>query len=139
MDRKGIIAVATAVLILVIWQFEFAPKFMPPTPPPGAAATSPSPAASAVPEAAVPANGPVIGAATAPLAVPEEPKAAEQITSVAGPSATYRFTNLGGGISNAELTDYPAESGSNVDLNEFGSMPIGALSGEPAVAEDLPY
>jgi len=153
MDRKGIIAVVTSVLILLIWQVEFAPKFAPPTPPtppPGtAAAGSPVPgssvahtaAAENTPAAAVPAGiaTPVASIASTASTPSTEPKVPEKIVSAAGPAAEYHFTNLGGGISRAELTDYPAESGSNVDLNEFGSLPIGAVSQTPGEGADLPY
>ena len=140
MDRKGITAVAVAILVLLIWQIEFAPKFAPPTPPPGqtpSGSPAPSDVATAA-AAAAPADNPLT-AAPAPAPAPAEPKVPEKITSAAGAAAQYHFTNLGGGISRAELTGYPAESGSNVDLNEFGSLPIGALSEKPAEEADLPY
>jgi YidC/Oxa1 family membrane protein insertase len=144
MDRKGIIAVTIAVLVLLIWQIEFAPKFMPPPPPPGQSASG-SPAAGASAAAGTIAApqatqaAPVVSALAAPSATPAEPKAPEKLTSVAGIQARYHFTNLGGGISRAELTGYAAESGSDVALNEFGSLPIGALSEQPAEGADLPY
>jgi YidC/Oxa1 family membrane protein insertase len=147
MDRTGIIAVAVAILVLLIWQVEFAPKFMPPMPPPGQAASA-SPGAGtpgAIPAAS--AAAPVLSAAPAPSATPAEQIVPEQLTTVPGPAADptgrpvarYHFTNLGGGISRTELTGYPAESGSDVDLNEFGTLPIGALSEQPAQEADLPY
>jgi len=80
----------------------------------------------------------VIGSAV-PAATPAAPTVPEQITTVPGPSALYHFTNLGGGISRAELTGYPAESGSNVQLNEFGTLPIGAVSDKAGEGADLPY
>jgi hypothetical protein len=30
MDRKGIIGITIAMLVLLVWQIEFAPKYMPP-------------------------------------------------------------------------------------------------------------
>jgi len=147
MDRKGIIAVALSVLVLLIWQIEYAPKFAPPTPPPGQTASG-SPAASAAATAAASAStqtATALSAAPAPFSAaaatpaPAQPKVPEQFTSVAGAAAQYRFTNLGGGISSAELTGYPAESGSNVDLNEFGTLPIGAISEKPGEGGDFPY
>ncbi len=138
MDRKGIIGVTAAILILLIWQFEFAPKLQ--TPPPAAGAQpSASPAASV--SGSAPENAPAITEAiqAATPAPPPQPKVPEQLTRASGPSANYSFTNLGGGISSVELTGYPAESGSNVDLNEFGSLPIGAVSALPAEGADLPY
>jgi len=142
MDRKGIIAVTIAVLVLILWQIEFAPKFMPPTPPPGQATSgSPSPGASIPGASAAPAPATVLSAVPSPAAAPTPagPKVPEQITDVPGPAATYHFTNLGGGISRTELTGYLAESGSAVDINEFGTLPVAALSESPGVDADLPY
>ena len=140
MDRKGIIAVALAVLVLLVWQVEFAPKFTPPPPKPGqtpSGSPAPSAAATAAPAESTPA---VIAAAPSPAAAgTAEQNVPEQLTSAAGPAAEYHFTNLGGGISHAELRGYPAESGSSVDLNEFGSVPIGALSERPGEGANLPY
>ena len=145
MDRKGIFAVALAILVLLLWEFEIAPKLTPPLPqqpPPGPAASG-SPAPSAAASAAAPGNtGAVIAAASAtaaPISAPAGAKVPEQFTNAAGPAAEYHFTNLGGGISRAELTGYPAESGSSVELNQFGSLPIGALSEKPGEQADLPY
>ena len=138
MDRKGIIAVAAAILVLLIWQIKFAPIFMPPAPPPGQAASG-SPAPSPTATAANPASAPVISPAPAPVATAAEPKVPEQFTDAIGPAARYHFTNHGGGISRAELTGYLAESGGDVELNEFGTLPIGAMSETPGQGADLPY
>jgi YidC/Oxa1 family membrane protein insertase len=142
MDRKGIIAVSIAVLVLFIWQVEFAPKYMPPTPAPGASPAG-SPAGSAAPASAAPTGSaspanPALIAGPAASATPEQ-KVPEKLTAVPGPEATYHFTNLGGGIARAELAGYAAESGSSVDLNEFGTLPIGAVSEQPLQGADLPY
>ena len=141
MDRKGIIAISVAVVVLLIWQLEFAPKYMPPAAAPGASpAGSPAPSATAGPTAA----GPATSANDAGIASPapsatQEAKVPEKLTAVPGPAATYHFTNLGGGISRAELGGYAAASGSSVTLNEFGTLPIGAISEQPLVGADLPY
>jgi YidC/Oxa1 family membrane protein insertase len=142
MDRKGIIGISLVVAALLIWQIEFAPKFMPPPPPAGAAAGSPSPGAS--PEASVapgasPETTAAVSAAPAPSAAPEAPKVPEKLVDAAGPAGLYHFTNLGGGIEKTELAGYAAESGSDVDLNEFGTLPIGAISEQPGQGADLPY
>ena len=137
MDRKGIISVVLAVLVLLVWQVKFAPKYLPP---PGAEA-SPSPTAAAGPDAsAMPAPGPAasVAALSGTTAAPEE-HVAEKIQEATGPAARYEFTNLGGGIERASLLNYPAESGSDVYLNEFGTVPIGAISEQPGVGSALPY
>ena len=63
----------------------------------------------------------------------------ESLQEAKGVVARYQFTNLGGGILHAILSDYPAESGSDVRLNEFGTVPIGALSEQPGEGVSLPY
>jgi YidC/Oxa1 family membrane protein insertase len=140
MDRKGIIAVALAIGVLLFWQIKIAPKLSPPPPAASQATPGASPAPSAVAPGTASQSAPASTVATAfPSATPGESKAPEKVTNAAGPAAKYVFTNLGGGISRAELTGYPAESGSNVALNEFGTLPIGALSEKPAEGADLPY
>lgn len=118
MDKKGIIAVALAIIVMVVWQFKFAPKYIPPpvaaSPTPGASAT-PAPSAAAAPVAPV-TKGETV------LAAPE------QLQKVSSPAVEYDFTNLGGGIARAILLNHMAEAGKNVTLNEFGSLPIGAIS-----------
>jgi YidC/Oxa1 family membrane protein insertase len=141
MDRKSIIAVTLAILVMLIWTIEFAPKFTPPIPPPEQAASG-SPAPSAAPGATATPQNTALIAAPAPAAMPAgtpEPKVPEKLTTLSGPEATYHFTNLGGGIAQAELAGYPADSGSSVDLNEFGTLPIGAVSEAPGEGADLPY
>ena len=157
MDRKGIIAVAICILVLLVWQIKIAPKLAPVPPAaaqatPGASpggATSPAPSAGTAGAASQPlpatigatatASPSTAGAAGAAAAPGAEPKIPETLTNAAGPAALYFFTNLGGGITRADLTGYPAESGSNVSLNEFGTLPIGALSEKPGEGADLPY
>jgi YidC/Oxa1 family membrane protein insertase len=160
MDRKGIIGVTVALVVLILWQVEFAKKFAPPAPAvtqatAGAPGASAAPAASGAPTAQastapVSASSPASAAATAaepvadasspwPLVVAPTPGAQEQVTTVPGPAGRYHFTNLGGGISQAELVFYPAESGSNVALNVHGTLPIGAISDEWGAAANLPY
>jgi YidC/Oxa1 family membrane protein insertase len=143
MDRKGIIAVSAAILVMLLWQIEFANKFAPPPARPGAAG-SPSPSASAAPGemAAQAATAPVLAAGAAPATMADTAapgNVPEKLTMARGFGARYHFTNLGGGIAGAELTGYPAESGSDVYLNQFGSLPIGALSDLPAQGGDAPY
>ncbi len=121
MDKKGAIAIALAIIVMVVWQFKFAPKYVPPPAP----AASPAPSASAV--AAASAAPAVANPAQPVSATPSVPESLEKIAS---PTAEYSFTNLGGGIAHAELLKYPAENG-NVSMNEFGKIPIGALSEQP--------
>ena len=45
-------------------------------------------------------------------------------------SAEYEFTNLGGGIQRVKLLDHLVDNagGAKVVLNEWGAIPIGAVS-----------
>jgi YidC/Oxa1 family membrane protein insertase len=158
MDRKGIIGISIAMLVLLVWQIKFAPKYMSPLAATQTAAGTPAasaaPAASSAPGASVAQAG-VTSVGTAPAPAAAEPVAdasspwplvaapaggvPETITSVPGPAGRYHFTNLGGGIARAELIFYPAESGSNVGLNEHGTLPIGAISDQWGAAANLPY
>jgi len=159
MDRKGIIGVTVAMAILLIWQFWYAPKFAPPLPPaaqtvagspaPGAGATltGAQPGASSVPASTTGSTEATVAAAapenTAPSDWPFSPQAApavpENLTTVTGPAASYQFSTSGGGIRRAELAFYPVDTGSNVDLNLYGSLPIGAIGGKWGDAGNLPY
>ncbi|MEA3186310.1 MAG: YidC/Oxa1 family rane protein insertase, partial [Chthoniobacter sp.] len=125
MDRKGMVAVAIAIVVMVVWQIKFAPKYVAPP----VAAPSPTPMASVSPT-------PIVTPVTAPTA--QTDTIPETLESVSSPSVQYDFTNLGGGISRAELSKYPAESG-NVRMNEFGSLPIGAISENPGEAATEAY
>jgi len=152
MDRKGIIGITIAILVLLVWQIEFAPKFTPPAPAAGAVADG-SPASSAAPsapgapapadatQAASPSGAPQASANTGdwPFAASTAQGAPASITPVRGPAGEYNFTTRGGGISSAELIFYPGESGSNVGLNGYGTLPIGALSPQWGAPGDLPY
>lgn len=131
MDKKGIVAVALAVITLVVSQVYFAPK---PTKDAGNAAP-----ASTVPASIAPAKADEAGAITPKPAAPlpkSQAKASvvelktEKVTS---PVVDYQFVNLGGGISRAILKKHTLDNGSNVTLNEVGDFPIGALSDQAGV------
>jgi YidC/Oxa1 family membrane protein insertase len=160
MDRKGIIGVTVAMVVLLAWQFYIVPKYAPPAETVQNAGAASSPGASAAPlttgaptaQIAAPSAAPTAVTPVAaggepgaditaqwPLVVSPTPGAPEKITTVAGPAGKYHFTNLGGGIARAELIFYPAESGSNVGLNVQGTLPIGALSDRWGAAANLPY
>ena len=89
---------------------------------------------------AVPIEAPAVPSLTAqpanqikpPDAKPSEPAKLETISSIPG-SVEYVFTNAGGGIASATLKRHfeDKDRGTLVTLNEFGTIPIGAL-GEAA-------
>lgn len=134
MDRKAIIAVSLAFLVLLIWNAKFAPK-PPQLPKPIVALTGTNSAASA--PAAVIAQTPG-STGTAPI-TPSGTEVLETTENVTTPSVEYAFTNHGGGIARASLLKHQAEKGSNVALNEFGTLPIGAISEQAGEGATLPY
>ena len=63
----------------------------------------------------------------------------EKTEKATSPSVDYFFTNLGGGIAKAILLTHLGENGANVALNEFGTVPIGAVSEIPGEGENASY
>src|SRR4051794_8508583 len=125
MDRKGIIAVALAIIVLVIWQVDNskrmqqqarekqkaaeaaeAAKALEPTVPPGTLAENP----------AAPAPGAATGAAPA---APVEPAAPPQVESVDTPWGDFSFVNIGGGIEHVVLKQHKGEGDAPVTMNRF--------------------
>ncbi len=135
MDRTSVIAVAAAVTVLVGWEFWYAPKMarQQAAQRPVAAATAPTLAANTPTS---PVTPPSFQPAK-PLPA-TEPAVAETITKAATLSAQYEFTNIGGGIERAVLLKHDAERGP-VTLNEFGSVPIGAISETAGDGTNLGY
>ena len=78
---------------------------------------------------ASPAQQPALPAPAAQASVPEERRT---IVSGAG-SVSYEFTTHGGGIARVQLKEHFKDKtkGTNVVINEFGTIPVGALTEEP--------
>lgn len=157
MDRTGKIGVALAIITLVVWQIFYSKEMErtrlaqekvaaeaaaqaanAPAGTPGAGTENPAaPTAGAAASTAAPVY---TGATPAPTAVvlaqSNIPKTTEVIE---GSEAKWTFSNFGGGIERVELINHKAEGGTALILNEFGGIPIGALteSFETAVLE--PY
>jgi YidC/Oxa1 family membrane protein insertase len=136
MDRKGIIAVTLAIITLFAWTFynqremEKAATLRRAL----AAEEEQRKAAEQPPALETPAPAP------APVAPPTvDPAAAEKLETLAGPTVEFTFTNLGGGIARALLPRHEAERGKPMAINEFGPIPIGALSEVAGEAANLPY
>lgn len=93
-------------------------------PAPAPIATTPQ---SAQPGAIIPATP-----ATAPAPVISEPEQRKTLASLPG-TVAYDFTSHGGGISRGTLREHFKDKtkGTQVIINEFGSIPIGAMSEEP--------
>ncbi len=124
MDRKGIVAVSLAIAVLLGWMYWNNQEM-------ARAAAQQARAKAAQVEATAQAKAaePVVAAATpATPATPTEPAAEEKREAVTTSLVEYTFSNLGGGIATALLKTHEAERGRRMRLNEFGSIPIGAVT-----------
>ncbi len=126
MDRKGIAAVSLAIAVLLGWMYWNNQEMT-------KAAAQQAQAKAAAAEAAAQAKAaePVAPVAATPAAaptVPPAPAVEEKRETLSGPSVDYTFSNLGGGIATARLKTHEAEPGTRMTLNEFGSIPIGAIT-----------
>ena len=140
MDKKGISAVAAAIITLVIWQIYFIPKLPVNGNVRNGMATTVVPADITTaktedPTAKLQLSSPV----TSPKAPPTPPSVELKTESVTSPSVDYRFVNIGGGISRAILKEHTLDNDNKVTLNEVGDFPIGALSEQAGVAALEPY
>ena len=139
MDRKGIIGIVIAVIVLFSWTtwnsrqmaaYQAAQKAQQAEADAKAAAAKAAATPAGTPTAEAPAPGapatattPATAANPAPAAPVEEKK-----ETVATPQVAYTFTTNGGGIARAELTGHKSEGESHVELNRFGNTPIGAVT-----------
>ncbi len=131
MDRKAIVAISLSLVTLFAWTFysqkqteratawrtqqrqiEEAAKRE------AAAAEAPAMAQPAIAEPSQPAG-------------PATPAVAAETARVTTPSVAYTMTNLGGGVAAAELLKHAAEKGKRMVLNEFATVPIGAVTLQP--------
>jgi len=141
MDRKGIIAVSLAIAVLIGWTIwnsqEMARVAAEQAKVKAVAAAEvagqPKPADPATPASAPAEPAPAVPAVPA---VANEPEKREEIATS---SVKYTFTNLGGGIATAELQKHEAERGQRMTLNEFGSIPIGAVTDLAGVGATAPF
>jgi YidC/Oxa1 family membrane protein insertase len=129
MDRTGKIGVAFAIIVLVGWQFYYGKQME------KARLAQDSAALTAAAPGADPADA--TKAAPTPTAPAVAPVSAPGVSSQAGPKvvetlsapeAEWVFTNIGGGLERVNLLNHKSEGGQPVVLNEFGGIPIGALT-----------
>lgn len=149
MDRKGIISITLVVVAYAIWTVHYS-KEMAKYQEAKHIADSIAIEKAKV-EAPLPAVAPVDGApqvsSTTVPALPTEPLPPEKIEKISAPLVEYSFTNLGGGISKAVLLKHLGElanqdgtgEATNVTLNEFGEIPIGAITERANETPRLPY
>lgn len=133
MDRKGIIAVALAIITLIGWTFYNQKKLNE-----AAEARRQAAVVEAQKQAEAPKTPevPAAPAQSAPAPVPAEEEKTEVL---GGPMVEYTFSNLGGGISKALLRTHEAEKGHRMVINEFGPTPIGATSEIAGEGARVPY
>jgi len=139
MDRTGKIGIALSIVVLVVWQIFYSKQMEqarvaqehaaqvaaannPTSPTEGTAASTPAAAPSAAAAQAVTPAAPVVEIAPSANVIP---KLQEKIKTK---EVEWTFSNLGGGVERAELLNHLAEGDKCVVLNEFGGIPIGALT-----------
>jgi YidC/Oxa1 family membrane protein insertase len=131
MDKKSIFGILLAVAGLVSWQvynarqvhaYELAKVAYD-------AEVAAKAKAEAKATAAKPATTTPTGTAAA-VPAPAAPAVEEKIEKLRTGAAEYAFTNLGGGLSRTTLADHliDQQTKAKVVLNEFGTIPVGAIS-----------
>ena len=142
LDRKGIIGIIIPALILTAWWY-FNTKEMSKQ-----AALRAEQQAMAAEEAAktaktADAQKPAVSNAATPGApaapAPGEPAVPEQLDTLDTASVDYTFTTRGAGIAKALLKKHEAERGTRMTLNEFGTLPIGAITELPGELANTPF
>ncbi len=131
MDRTGKIGIAFAIIVLVGWQFYYGKQMEKARLEQDAAALN-APAASpeAKPADAVKLAASPIAPAAAPAPAPNVSahSSSKVVETLASAEAEWVFTNLGGGLERVNLLKHKSEGDQPVVLNEFGGIPIGALT-----------
>lgn len=138
MDRKGIIAIALAIITLLAWSQYYSretQKLAEAQRVQKEIAEQKAAAEKAVADQAVAATPAAPGAPTTATPPPVEAQTEKLSTA----EVEYSFTSLGGGIAHATLLKHLAEHGSQVELNTFGKNPIGAVGETLGEGTSLPY
>jgi YidC/Oxa1 family membrane protein insertase len=139
MDKKGILGIALAIVGLVAWQIYYNKQVrawheyqQTVAAEEARKAEAKAKEAAAQPGATGTPNVEATATAAAPAAAPATPEAPEKVETIDTGVVEYTFTNRGGGISRAVLAKHEIDTKTKapVILNEFGSIPIGALSFE---------
>jgi len=142
LDRKGIAAIAVCLVVLILWWVNNTAEMKKQAAQQQAQAQVAAEQARVEQEAEAKktaAAAPATPAAPTTPAAPAQPVVPEQVDTLETDSVDYTFTTHGGGISRAVLKRYDAEQGTPITLNEFGSIPIGAVSELPGQQTDTPF
>ncbi|MDQ3622043.1 MAG: YidC/Oxa1 family insertase periplasmic-domain containing protein [Verrucomicrobiota bacterium] len=150
MDRQGIIGIIVVVAGIIAWQWYYIGEVQRAARAQQEAAASAAqtaekapatPTATASPQTPPGAQAPAPSAAPIPVtpAAPAPPPASEEIAKLSTAVTEYSFTNLGGGIKRALLREHIAFNNHPVVLNEFGTIPIGAISETPGEGTHAAY
>jgi YidC/Oxa1 family membrane protein insertase len=131
MDRTGKIGVALAIIIMVGWQFYYGKQMEKARLEQDAAAQVAAAQAPQVSQASQPNPPGQQPSATTPAET--APKVSTQgvskvVETIRSPEAEWVFTNIGGGLERVNLLGHKTEGDQPVVLNEFGGIPIGALT-----------
>src|SRR5213078_3069742 len=129
MDRTAWIVVALCVVGLVVWEMYLA-KQMAPRPAPVTAAPGQT-SSTATPTILAPSPSPLATPEAAPQGVESVLTFAEKVETLRISDVELRFTNRGGGITEAVMFNHIAEDAKRVTLNSRKHMPIGAIVDDP--------
>jgi YidC/Oxa1 family membrane protein insertase len=140
MDRKSIVAISIAVVVMVVWQSYYQRQlnlYQKAQAAKAAAMATPSPSATASPSASAVATTGTSVTAPAEVKIPATPQEPEKTETITTKTAVYTFTNHGGGISSIKLLKHEgATPGEFVTLNTSGTHPIGSILQDPNDADD---
>ncbi len=148
MDRKGIIAISLSIITLIAWIVYNNREMQKVTAARAEAATAAAEKAALEPkEPSTAASEPGATPAT-PSPVTEHTKTGTGTFTLTLPevnetlptaSVDYTFSNLGGGLARTLLKNHEGERGTKMVLNEFGAIPIGAISEAAGEGTKLPF
>jgi YidC/Oxa1 family membrane protein insertase len=126
MDKIGKLGVLLSILVLVAWQF-YSTQTMREARQAQEQQASAAPAASLDPSAASQASPPAV-ALISKSRGPVFPPESKQSVTLQSPGVTWQLSSHGGGIEKVSLQEHLGEGAQPVSLNEFGNIPIGALT-----------
>src|SRR5205823_11267720 len=123
MDRTAWIVVALCVVGLVVWEMYLAKQMSPRSAP--VTATPGQTSRTATPAILAPSPSPLASPEAAPQSSESVPTFAEKLETLRNSDIELRFTNRGGGIAEAIMSNHIAEDAKRVSLNSPKHMPIG--------------